>query len=299
MPYHFSSWMASPSPPQHRYPQGKPQSVSPPLRIHSTSKDKILYVKTLSRFLWFVLLFSTPLWLAASFLDATKIIPIKLPFSALQFFSVLLAAIIVTLQNGDSIRDLLQRGLDINRIKNPVWRIGIFLLTPFAVLLSYLLMLWSGGIIPNTMTPLLSIPVFLLIYGISAYCEQIGWTAIMTDILLKRRSVILSGLIVGVTWAAWHVIPFIQTHNTTTWIFWQCIYSIIFRILLTKIYVMLNHSVFSTIVAHATYDTAFSLMPYYGSSYNPMYMTFATLFIIVVVFALSRPPIHEHMSLAQ
>jgi hypothetical protein len=256
-------------------------------------------VKTLTRFLWLVFLFSIPLWLAASFLDATKIIPIKLPFSALQFFSVLLAAIIVTIQNGDPIRALLQRGIDINRIKNPVWRIGIFLLTPFAVLLSYLLILWSGGIIPEKTTPLLSIPVFLLIYGISAYCEQIGWTAIMTDILLERHAVILSGLIVGITWAVWHIIPFIQTHNTPIWIFWQCMYSIIFRVLLTKIYVLLNRSVFSTIIAHATYDTAFSLMPYYGSSYNPMYMTFAILFITFIVFALFKPPIHEHMSLAQ
>jgi hypothetical protein len=256
-------------------------------------------MKTLPRFLWLVLLFSIPLWLAASFFDATKIIPVKLPFSALQFLSVLLAAIIVTRQNGDSIRDLLLRGIDIKRIKNPIWQVGIFVLMPLTVLLSYLLIFWSGANIPDKMTPLLSIPIFLLIYGISGYCEQIGWTAIMTDILLERRTVILSGLIVGMTWASWHIIPFIQTHNTATWIFWQCMYSIIYRVLLTKIYVLTNRSVFSTIATHATYNTAFSLMPYYGSSYNPMYMAFATLFITIVIFTLLKSPRHEHVTLAQ
>jgi len=256
-------------------------------------------MKTLPRFLLLVLLFSVPLWLAASFFDATKIIPVKLPFSALQFLSVLLAAIIVTRQAGNSVRDLLLRGIDIKRIKNPIWQVSIFLLMPLTVLLSFLLLLWSGTNIPDKMTPLLSIPIFLLIYGISGYCEQIGWTAIMTDILLERRTIILSGLIVGITWAAWHIIPFIQTHNTATWIFWQCMYSIIYRVLLTKIYVLTDRSVFSTIATHATYNTAFSLMPYYGSSYTPMYMAFATLFITVIIFAFLKSPRSEQVPLAQ
>ena len=254
-------------------------------------------MKILPRFLWLVLLFSIPLWLASSFFDATKIIPVKLPFSALQFLSVLFAAIIVTRQSGASVRDLLLRGIDIKHIKNPIWQVGIFLLMPLAVLLSYLLILWSGANIPDKMTPLLSIPIFFLIYGISGYCEEIGWTAIMTDILLERRTVILCGLIVGITGASWHIIPFIQTHNTATWIFWQCIYSIIYRVLLIKIYVLTNRSVFSTIATHTTYNVAFSLMPYFGSSYNPMYMSFATLFITVIIFILLKSPRYEHVPL--
>lgn len=254
-------------------------------------------MKTLPRFLWLVLLFSIPLWLAAIFFDATKIIPVKLPFSALQFLSVLLAAVITTHQNGASVRDLLLRGIDIKRIKNPIWQIGIFLLMPLTVLLSYFLTVLSGVDIPDKMTPLLNIPIFLLIYGISGYCEEIGWTAIMTDILLERHTIIICGLIVGITGALWHIIPFIQTYNSTVWIFWQCMYSIIYRVLLTKIYVLTDQSVFSTIATHATYNVAFSLMPYYGSLYNPMYMSFATLFITVITFTFLKTSRYEHKSI--
>lgn len=243
-------------------------------------------MKTLSRFLWLVLLFSIPLWIAASFLDATKIIPVKLPFSALQFLSVLLAAIVVTRSNGDSVRELLLRGIDIQRIKKPMWRVGIFVLMPLTVVMSYLMILWSGTNITNKMTPLLSIPIFLLIYCVSGYCEEIGWTAIMTDHLLKHHTVIMAGLIIGITWAAWHIIPFIQTHNTPMWIFWQCIFTIIFRVMLTKVYLLTNRSVFGAVAIHATYNTAFSLMPYYGSSYNPIYMALATLFATIAIFML-------------
>lgn len=110
----------------------------------------------------------------------------------------------------------------------------------------------------------------------------------MTDILLERRTVIVCGLMVGITGALWHIIPFIQTHNTAVWIFWQCMYSIIYRVLFTKIYVLTNRSVFGMIAAHATYNAAFSLMPYYGSSYNPMYMSFATLLVTGAIFALFK-----------
>jgi len=198
----------------------------------------------------------------------------------------ILASIIVTRRSGSSVRELLLRGIDIKRIENPVWRVGIFLLMPVNIALSYLMILWSGASVPDRMTPLLSIPVLLLVYGISGYCEQIGWTAIMTDQLLKHRTVIMAGIIVGITWAVWHIIPFIQTHNTAEWIFWQCIFTVVARVQLTKVYVLTNRSVFSTVAMHATYNTAFSLMPYYGSSYNPMYMTLATLFTTIIVFLL-------------
>jgi hypothetical protein len=241
-------------------------------------------MKILPRFLLLTFLFSLPLWLAAAFLDATKIIPVKLPFSALQFLCVLLAAIIVTRSSGGSVHELMLRGIDIHRIKSIKWRIGIFLIMPLVIMLSYMMILWRGTVASEQMTPLLILPIFLIVYGISAYCEQIGWTAIMTDQLLKHHIVILSGLIVGVTWAVWHIIPFIQTHNTAPWIFWQCTFTVIYRIMLTKVYTLTNHSVFSTIAMHATYNTAFSLMPYYGSSYDPMYMAIATLCVTIVIF---------------
>ena len=244
-------------------------------------------MKTLPHFLWLALLFSLPLWLAASFLDTTKFIPVKLPFSALSFLSILLAAVVVTRQDHGSVRDLLLRGFDVQRIQNPGWRIGIFVLMPLVVAASYLMMRWIGVDVPDKRTPLYTIPIFLLVYGVSGYCEQIGWTAVMIDELLQRYSVVTAGLVVGVAWAVWHIIPFWQTHHTAVWIFWQCIFTILFRVLLTKVYVATGHTVFSTITMHATYNTAFSLMPYFGSSYNPLYMalaTFVTTIFVLVVF---------------
>ncbi|MEO7046610.1 MAG: CPBP family intramembrane glutamic endopeptidase [Ferruginibacter sp.] len=145
-----------------------------------------------------------------------------------------------------------------------------------------------GVLITKKPTPIWSIFIFVLIYGLSGYCEQIGWTAIATEKLLQRYNIVITGLIVGIIWASWHIIPFTQTHNTGIWIFWQCIFTVLYRILMTKIYVLTNRSVFATIALHATYNTAFSMMPYYGSTYDPMYMTSATCIVCLIVFILFK-----------
>lgn len=244
-------------------------------------------MKPLFRFLLLVLLFSVPLWLAAIFFDATRIIPVKLPFSALQFVVVLISAIHVTRQRGGSVRELLLRGADVKRIASPMWLIAVLALMPVTVALSYLMEVWAGGPVPDKVTPFFALPIFLLIYGISGYCEEIGWTAIMTDDLFEQRyNPMMIGLLVGTTCAVWHIIPFIQTHNSAIWIIWQCIFTILCRVLMVRVYLRTHRSVFGMIAFHATYNAAFSLMPYYGSSYDPMYMSLATLCMTVLIFAL-------------
>jgi uncharacterized protein len=239
------------------------------------------------KFISLVFALSIPFWLLGYWFDSTNFIPVRLPFSALQFLSVLAAAVIVTKSGGGSVSSLLKRGFDFNRITKTGWRFGIFLIMPLTVVVSLMLIQWNGFIITDTSTPFWTIPLFLCVYGVSGYCEQTGWTAITTDSLLSRFNVIITGLLVGITWATWHIIPFTQTHHDMDWIIWQCIYSIVFRILITKIYVLTNTSVFATIALHATYNTGFSMMPYYGSSYNPMYMVIATSIIGSIIFLLS------------
>ena len=239
----------------------------------------------LPRYLLWVLALSVPLWAAAHFLDATKIIPVKLPLSALQFLSVLGAALIAGREHGESVGTFLKRGLDLSRIADRRWRVGVFVMMPVVVFASYeLARIGAVSLVKNT-TPLYVLPAALLVYGISGYAEQLGWTAVMTDALLERFSVLKAGLIVGVTWSAWHVIPFTQTHNSAAWIAWQCLFTIIYRILLTKVYVATGRSVFSTVAMHATYNTAFTMLPYYGSSYRPMDMAIVTLLMTSAAFA--------------
>jgi hypothetical protein len=239
-----------------------------------------------ARFFGLTLLLSAPLWLAASFFDATRVIPVRLPLSALQFLAVLASALVVARRDQRSMRAFLSRGFDARRIRG-AWRFGVLALMPATVALSWVLARMNGASASSASTPFIAAPVFLLGYGLSAYCEQLGF---MTDDLLDGgRGVIAAGFLVGTAWATWHIVPFFQTHHTTTWIAWQCIYSIIFRVLLTKVYVLTERSVFATIAMHATYNTAFTSLPLYGSSYQPAFMAAATASVTLTIFVTSRP----------
>jgi hypothetical protein len=227
-------------------------------------------MRRLARFLVWVLVFSAPLWLAAVFIDATAILPVQLPLSALQFLSVLVAALLVTRLARGSIRALLARAWDGGRIPRLPWRIGIWLLMPGVVSLAYAPALWSGARAPAPPTPLAALPALLLVYALSALCEELGWTAIMTDELLGAgHTPTAAGVWTGLVWAVWHLIPFIQTGHAPAWVLWQSAFSIVFRVLMTQVYVRTGQSLFATIVLHATYNIAFSMLPSFGSGYDP------------------------------
>lgn len=91
-------------------------------------------------------------------------------------------------------------------------------------------------------------------------------------------------------WATRQIIHLIQAHNPAVWIFWQCIFTIVARVRFTKVYVQAKRSVFSTVAMLTTYNNAISLMPYFGSSNNPMYITLATLFTPIAVLLLPDSP---------
>jgi membrane protease YdiL (CAAX protease family) len=248
----------------------------------------------LRRFLGAVFVGSIPLWVVASWVDLAAVLPIALPLSALQFVVVFVAAVWVTRRRGGPVRALLGRGWDLWRIPRGGWRVGVWLLMPLAVLSAFALARLLGRPGAVRATPLLRAPAFLLVYLASAYGEQVGWTAVMTDALLRRRSVLATGLLTGGTWALWHVIPFAQTHHAAEWIAWQCAFTVMFRVLMTALYTRLGRSVGATIALHATYNTAFSMLPYFGSSYDPQTMTLVTLVLSAVVLAMGSARSSDH-----
>jgi hypothetical protein len=76
------------------------------------------------KFFLLVLLLSIPFWiLAALTKDLTKILPIKLPISALMTFCPMLAAMILVYKERKTqgVKELLQRAFDFKRIKDKKW----------------------------------------------------------------------------------------------------------------------------------------------------------------------------------
>ncbi|WP_400995787.1 type II CAAX prenyl endopeptidase Rce1 family protein [Agromyces sp. GXQ0307] len=239
------------------------------------------------RFLVRLLVLSAPFWVAGWLLDWSDRIPIRLPLSALQFLVVPVAALMVWRRSGGVASALLRRSLDVYRIPGVTMRIAVFALMPALVAVTYLLTSARDST-RAAATPLAVLPLFFALYWFSATCEAIGWTAVMTDALLPAMSPWLVGAMTGAAWAAWHAVPFLQTGNAATWILAQWAFSIVFRMLMTRVYTMTDRSMFAVIALQATYDTSFSMVPFYGSGYDPAGLTVVTLLALIVIAASDR-----------
>jgi len=215
--------------------------------------------------------------------DTTKILPIKLPISALMTFCPMLAAVILIYKEKKSqgVKELLKLSFDFKKIKNKKWYIPIVLLMPAIALLSYWYIKVTGVLLPAHPLSLLYICIFFIAYFIGAIGEEIGWSGYAIDPLQERSGALKASIILGVVWAIWHIIPWSQAHQTTSWIVWQSIGTVFLRIIMVWLFNNTSKSVFALVLFHTMNNISPYLIPNYGARYNPF--VFAVLLFITTI----------------
>ncbi len=237
------------------------------------------------KFFLLVFLLSIPFWiLGAVTRDLTKILPIKLPISALMTFCPLLAAAILSYkeQKIQGVKELLNLSFDLQKIKDKKWYIPIVFLMPTIAALSYLYLKMTGEILPETPTPFLLVIIFFLVFFIGAIGEEVGWSGYVTEPLQNQYGAFKASIIIGFIWAIWHIIPYSQAHQTPIWIFWQCIGMVFLRTIMVWIFNNTHKSVFAIILFHTTLNISPYLFPSNGSHYDPFIFT-----ILLAITAIS------------
>ena len=145
-------------------------------------------------FFLLVLVISIPFWLLAAVAgDLTQVIPVNLPISALMVVCPMTVALILTYQDHKSrgVQQLLGRIFDYQRTTHKRWYLPVIFLIPVIMVLSYAIMRLIGLPLPEPQIPLLSIPIFLLVFFFSAIGEEIGWSGYALDPLQTRWGALL------------------------------------------------------------------------------------------------------------
>ncbi len=210
-------------------------------------------------------------------------LPFNLPLGALVLVCPMIAALILVYrENGsDGVKQLLKRSLDFKRIKGKIWYVPIFFLMPGLIDLEYGLMKLMGVSLPDLQFPVLTLPVFFVLFFIGAIGEEIGWTGYATDPLQDRWNALAAGVILGTVWAVWHATPLLQARSTPIFVAGQIATTVVLRVLIVWIYSNTGKSVFAAIAFHATTNIGeLVLFPIYGSFYDP-----AIAFVIMAVTA--------------
>jgi membrane protease YdiL (CAAX protease family) len=213
--------------------------------------------------------------------------PANLPVSALMLVCPGLAASILIYreEGAGGVARLLARVVDFRKI-GPIWYLPIVFLMPAIMLLSYGVMLLLGRPLPaDPYVPFLMIPVFVPLFFIAAAFEEVGWMGYAADPLQKRWSALATALVLGIVWAAWHLIPWILL-NTPVWAAGQALSTVALRVVIVWLYNNTHGSVFAATLFHGMMNVAEFSFPNFGSHYDPVVSGAITAAVAVAVTVL-------------
>ncbi len=219
--------------------------------------------RSLLKFFLLVLALSIPFWVIGA-VSGLQLLP-GLPVSSLMILAPLIAASILVYKEKKTagVVELLKRSFDAKRIKKKSWYAPAVLLMPVVTALTYGFMRLAG-VYPAT--PHFQVPGALLMtlaFFVAAAMEELGWMGYAIAPMQERWTALQAGLLLGLVWAAWHIIPLIQARRPAVWIAWWCLYTVASRILIVWIYDNTGQSVFTAILYHAIGNVSTMMFPEY------------------------------------
>ncbi|MFI9233311.1 CPBP family glutamic-type intramembrane protease [Streptomyces rimosus] len=243
-------------------------------------------------FVTLLAVFSVPFWLAGAAVDGTGSLPMGMPVSAFQFvLPVTVAAILAFREEGGTgVRRLMKRTVSgAGTTRRAPWATAV-LLVPALLLVTYGLITLARRPPSGSHSPLASVPLLLALYLLAALAEEAGWTGYLLRPVQERYGALGAGLVIGLIWAAWHLVAYVQAGRSAPWIVGQVLGSVAVRVLIVRLVANAGGAVLIAVAVHTTINLAQSLFPGYPDQPAPalLYGLLATLTAAVVALGV-RP----------
>jgi len=211
-------------------------------------------------------------------------LPVALPTSALMAILPMAAALILVAHaHGlvDAARWLGQNG-DPRRIRRPGWVLVAVLFMPVLCVMAFAIQQIAGADLPlPQIAPGLAMLLFAA-FLVGAVGEELGWQGYAYPALRSGQSAFGAALVIGVIWALWHLIPFIQLGRSTWWIVWHLLGTVALRVIIVWLHENAGQSVPVAVLFHTMLNLSWALFPIDGSFYDP-FVAFVILAPVVVL----------------
>lgn len=207
-----------------------------------------------------------------------------LPASALMGFVPMIAALVLTYRHysSEGATAFLKSAFTFERNHGAIWILIAILFMPIVFLLEFWILRLMGSSLPNPQIAPVKALFFLVTFFIGAIGEELGWQGYAYPILRNNHTVLGSALMLGIVWALWHVVPFVQMGRSSNWIIWQVLSTIILRFIIVWLFENTNMSILIAVVFHTMINLTWALFPVAGSFYDPR-VTFLILALPVGV----------------
>lgn len=241
------------------------------------------------RFVLLLLVLTLPFWALA---ELVQVEPLPgLPLSGLMaFMPAVAAAILVARAQGRAgLRAFLARAFDWGRMRGHALWTPLLLLIPAAAAASWAIQ-GHDPALPGAAPWILA--VMLLAFFAAGVGEELGWCGYLLEPLARRWGELAAALVIGVVWAMWHLVPFLQAGRAADWIAWHMAMTIALRVVTVQLYFGAGRSVFATALFHAFCNVGFFGLPMYGGTYDPRFTAVAVIVVAVALWlavAVRRP----------
>jgi membrane protease YdiL (CAAX protease family) len=249
--------------------------------------------------LYFVIafVFSWLFWIPQA-LVSTGLLPVPSVFAEFLFspfnpaaFGPLVSAFSLTyaFEGGKGVRNLLKRGVDYKFSKK--WLIPIFLLFPIITGGALLLAVISGEALPQlsvVSNPLAIAVGFVYIFFLGGpFQEEWGWRGYALDRLQARWNALVSSLVLGVIWGAWHLPLFFISGSiqsqTPVWGFMILI--LCGTILFTWVYNNTGGSILAMMLLHTMNNLSFLIFPTLETTLGGLYLLILNIVFVTGIVA--------------
>lgn len=183
---------------------------------------------------------------------------------------------------------LLKKAVDVKKIKNSKWLIAAITAPPIIFMCIYGLQHAARVPMPEFSIAWHTLPVLFFLFLIGAVGEEIGWMGYAYEPLEQRFGAWNTAALLGVAWAVWHIIPYMQIPQSGRWIFWQCLNTVFLRLIMVWFFVAGGRSVLMMVLFHAMTNVSVFSFPNFGSHYDPAYGTMIWGAIAVALYGYSR-----------
>lgn len=216
----------------------------------------------------------------------------------------LIAAFITTYWAGGliEVKDLIRRGVAIRF--GAEWYLISFLVFPVLIGGSLLLSAFMGEPVPPSealANPIMIPFAFLYILFLGGPLqEEFGWRGVLQDELQRRWGVLVSSLVVGLTWGIWHLPLFFIPGDTVYYerpVWGLVLTTVLISVLFAWIYNSTRRSIFAVLLLHAMFNLSHYVLPVLESDLaSTLLWGFQLSAVLAVVFlwrgsvALRRSP---------
>jgi uncharacterized protein len=217
------------------------------------------------------------------------------PFNPAAWGPLIAACLCTYLDEGKvEVKKLLKRGLEYRFA--PVWYLVIFLLFPLLIGGALLIAIFSGEPFPEfpALANPISIPIaFVYIFFLGGPLqEEFGWRGYALKHLQSRWNALVSSLLVGVMWGAWHLPLFFMVRKEFYYQrpIWGFLLSItLISILFTWVYNNTRESILAALLFHTMLNLSHYVFPTLKSDLSSLYLIILLSIAVIVVQLFWRP----------